>query len=109
MAIKNNKSKNHALSKSNDKRSELLIKVDNLMEQIDNNYGPFLLDELNNRLEKTIEKFNDDLKLVLEESFKNHESKKERMDSVFSNSSNDSSVPTFIADYEKKVENKKNK
>ena len=48
MAIKNNKSKNHALSKSNDKRSELLIKVDNLMEQIDNNYGPFLLDELNN-------------------------------------------------------------
>jgi len=66
MAIKKNLSNKNTLSKTNDKRSEILIKVDSLMEKLDNEYGPFLLDELNNRLEKTIEKFNEDLKLVLD-------------------------------------------
>ena len=34
-----------SLSKSNDKKSELLIKVDELMEKLDNDYGPLLLVE----------------------------------------------------------------
>ena len=65
--------KNSNLSKSNDKRGELLIKVDSLMEKLDNEYGPFLLDELQRRLELTIEEFHDDLKNILEITFKNHE------------------------------------
>ena len=58
MVIKKNITNKSSLSKSNDKRSQLLIKVDSLMEKLDNEYGPLLLDELNKRLELTIEKFN---------------------------------------------------
>ena len=53
MAIKKNITNKNVLSKTNNKRSELLIKVDGLLEKLDNEYGPFLLEELNKRLEKT--------------------------------------------------------
>ena len=97
------------LSKSKDKRGELLIKVDNLMEKLDNEYGPFLLDELNKRLEQTIEKFNSDLKTILDESFKVYDFKKNEMDKLFSENPEESSMPSFIAEYEQKIKNKKNK
>ena len=97
------------LSNSKNKRGELLIKVDNLMEKLDNEYGPFLLDELNKRLEQTIEKFNSDLKTILDESFKVYDLKKNEMDKFFSENPEESSMPSFIAEYEKKIKNKKNK
>ena len=56
MVMQKNIVNKKTLSSSKDKRSQLLIKVDNLMEKLDNEYGPFLLDELNKRLEQTIEK-----------------------------------------------------
>ena len=97
--------KNSNLSKSNDKRSELLIKVDSLMEKLDNEYGPFLLDELQRRLELTIEEFHDDLKSILEKTFKNHEMKvKGKMN--ISEDVSPSDVPTFIAEYEEKKKKK---
>ena len=49
MTIKKTITDNSSLSKSGEKRSELLIKVDNLMEKMDNEYGPFILDELSKR------------------------------------------------------------
>ena len=99
MAIKKTITNNSSLSKSGEKRSELLIKVDNLMEKMDNEYGPFILDELSNRLEITIEEFHYDLKSLLTQSFNKHNSK-------LSVETKDSSKPVFIAEYENKVKNK---
>ena len=107
--MKKNIVNNKRLSNSKNKRGELLIKVDNLMEKLDNEYGPFLLDELNKRLEQTIEKFNSDLKTILDESFKVYDFKKNEMDKFFSENPGESSIPSFIAEYEEKVKNKKNK
>ena len=100
----NNKS---SLSKSSDKRGELLIKVDALMEKLDNEYGPFLLDELQKRLESTIEEFHGDLKKVLEETFQNHDIKMKQGNRMSSGDSPSSDVPTFIAEYEEKIKKKK--
>ena len=109
MAMKKNIVNKNKLSNSKNKRGELLIKVDNLMEKLDNEYGPFLLNELNKRLEQTIEKFNLDLKTILDESFKVYDFKKNEMDKLFSENPEESSIPSFIAEYEDKIKNKKNK
>ena len=109
MVMKKNIINKQRLSNSKNKRGELLIKVDNLMEKLDNEYGPFLLDELNKRLEQTIEKFNSDLKTILDESFKVYDFKKSEMDKLFSENPEESSMPSFIAEYEQKIKNKKNK
>ena len=101
MAIKKNNNKKNSLSRSSDKKGELLIKVDELMQKLSDNYGPFLLDELQKRLESTINEFNSDLKSILEESFNNHNMKS---DNIVSDDKSD--VPTFIAEYEEKVKKK---
>ena len=77
MAIK--KKNNNSLSSANNKRSELLIKVDDLMEKLNNEYGPFLLDELQKRLETTINEFHADLKMIFEDSFKNYKNKSNKI------------------------------
>ena len=102
MAIKKNFGKKTSLSNANDKRGELLIKVDELMEKLNNDYGPFLLEELQKRLESTINEFHSDLKTILDESFKNHDMKSRINDK----SENSSNTPTFIAEYEEKIKNK---
>ena len=99
MVIKKKTINKTALSKSNDKKGELLIKVDQLMEKLDNDYGPLLLEELQKRLETTIEEFHSDLKTILEQTFNEHNLKeKNRIES---------DIPTFIAEYENKVKSKK--
>ena len=100
MAIKKKTFNKNPLSKSNDKKGELLVKVDELMEKLDNDYGPLLLKELQKRLENTIEEFHTDLKSILEETFKNHNLKVEVDNQV------ESDVPAFIAEYENKIKNK---
>ena len=105
--IKKNTINKKNLGTSN-KRSELLIKVDNLMEKLDNEYGPFLLDELNKRLEKTIEDFHNDLKSILDKSFNEYNLKLKELDKINSNVEEDPSTPSFIAEYEEKIKNKNN-
>ncbi len=103
MGIKRKKNNNqNPLSDSNDKKGELLIKVDELMQKLSNDYGPFLLDELQKRLESTINEFNSDLKSILKESFKNHDMKSKD----FVSNDSESDVPTFIAEYEEKIKKK---
>ena len=69
MVLKKNKkigsSNNVNLGNSNNKRAEMLVKIDSMLEQIDSKYGPFILEELQKRIEFTIEEFFNDLKLVL--------------------------------------------
>ena len=84
-----------------------IIKVDELMEKLDNDYGPLLLGELQKRLESTIEEFHLDLKTILDQSFQDYDSRfKKRIQGSTDNNSN-VEVPTFIAEYEKKKKNKK--
>ena len=57
-----NKNTNINVSKSSEKKGNLLIKVDELMQKLDNEYGPIMLEELEERLMKTINDFQSDLK-----------------------------------------------
>ena len=94
--IKNKKSNSSSLSSANDKRGQMLIQIDSLMEKVNNEYGPFILDELQKRLEFTIEEFHSDLKTVLSNAFKKHnldlDSKNVSSESI----ENDSDIPAFI-------------
>ena len=104
MVLKKNKkigsSKNMDLGASNNKRAEMLVKIDSMLEQIDNKYGPFILEELQKRIEFTIEEFFNDLKLVLNNVFdksKNHSNK-----SSVNQDNNQMETPVFIAEHNKK-------
>ena len=88
---------------STEKKGDLLIQVDDLMNQLENDYGPLMLDELKKRLKKTIEEFQQDVSSVLKDAFNNHELKYKGMSQSFDKK--DEGVPSYISDYE----NKKNK
>ena len=55
------KNKQASLSKSSEKKGDLLIQVDELMQKLENQYGPLMLEELQKRLLKTINDFQDDV------------------------------------------------
>ena len=99
--MKNKKTNN--LSKSSEKKGNLLIQVDELMQKLDNEYGPLMLKELENRLLKTISDFQSDLKNVLEDSFNEHRLKYENLDNVQNEDVDEEGTPSFIS------KNKKNK
>ena len=99
--MKNKKTNN--LSKSSEKKGDLLIQVDELMQKLDNEYGPLMLKELENRLFKTISDFQSDLKNVLEDSFNEHRLKYENLDNVQNEDIDEEGTPSFIS------KNKKNK
>jgi len=97
-------SKVESLSKSSEKKGDLLIEVNELMEKMENNYGPLMLEELQKRLKKTIEDFHDDVNIVLKDAFSGNKSKvldKQKVENIDSKDG----VPSFIAEYQ----NKKNK
>ena len=107
MALKKDmKNKVSTLSSSNDKRGQMLIQIDSLMEKINDQYGPFILDELQKRLEFTIKEFHDDLKIVLDNAFKKHNNNLDASQ-MFSSKEDDSEIPAFIAEHQKKQKNKK--
>ena len=55
MVLKRNKkmssSKDVSLSNSNNKRAEMLVKIDSMLEEIDSKYGPYILEELQKRID----------------------------------------------------------
>ena len=53
-----------------EKRKALLDEMDELLGQVGNDYGPILLEELQNRLELIIKNFNDEVNTLFTESFK---------------------------------------
>ena len=100
MVLKRNKkissSKNVSLSNSNNKRAEMLVKIDSMLEEIDTKYGPYILEELQKRIEFTIEEFFNDLKIVLENVFDKSNSLSVNQDN------NQMETPVFIAEHNKK-------
>ena len=105
MVLKRNKkmssSKDVSLSNSNDKRAEMLVKIDSMLEEIDSKYGPYILEELQKRIEFTIEEFFNDLKIVLENVFDKSNSLSVNQDN------NQMETPVFIAEHNKKRTKKK--
>ena len=105
MVLKRNKkmssSKDVSLSNSNNKRAEMLVKIDSRLEEIDSKYGPYILEELQKRIEFTIEEFFNDLKIVLENVFDKSNSLSVNQDN------NQMETPVFIAEHNKKRTKKK--
>ena len=105
MVLKRNKkmssSKDVSLSNSNNKRAEMLVKIDSKLEEIDSKYGPYILEELQKRIEFTIEEFFNDLKIVLENVFDKSNSLSVNQDN------NQMETPVFIAEHNKKRTKKK--
>ena len=94
-------SKDVSLSNSNNKRAEMLVKIDSRLEEIDSKYGPYILEELQKRIEFTIEEFFNDLKIVLENVFDKSNSLSVNQDN------NQMETPVFIAEHNKKRTKKK--
>ena len=94
---------------SSDKKGDLLIQVDDLMNQLENDYGPLMLDELKKRLKKTIEEFQEDVTSVLKDAFDKHESKyKKSGRKIIKNSEDEDTdeIPSFISKYQNKKKKK---
>ena len=94
-------SKDVSLSNSNNKRAEMLVKIDSMLEEIDSKYVPYILEELKKRIEFTIEEFFNDLKIVLENVFDKSNSLSVNQDN------NQMETPVFIAEHNKKRTKKK--
>jgi len=98
--------KQDSLSRSSEKKGDLLIEVNELMEKLESDYGPLMLEELQKRLKKTIKDFHNDVNSVLKDAFDSHENKKYSQDKgVVENPEDEKGIPSFIAEYQ----NKKNK
>ena len=97
-----NKKRNSNVSESSEKKGNLLIQVDELMQKLDNEYGPIMLEELEERLMKTINEFQSDLKSILENTFNEHKLKYNNLDKVDSVDTEDKEVPSFISNHQEK-------
>ena len=58
-------------SKESNKKSELMTKLDELLGNVGEKYGPYMIEELYNRMEKTVQEFNSELDNLFEKSFDN--------------------------------------
>ena len=57
------------VSALSEKRQYLLDELSELMEQASGDYGPFLMKELQRRLEFVVQNFNEELKALIQSSF----------------------------------------
>ena len=53
-----------------EKMKGLLNELDELLDQVGGDYGPILMEELQNRLESIVKNFNDEVQALFTESFK---------------------------------------
>ena len=53
-----------------EKMKGLLDELDELLEQVGGDYGPILMEELQNRLESIVKNFNDEIHTLFTDSFK---------------------------------------
>ena len=97
----------NSLSESSEKKSDLLIQVNELMENLESNYGPLMLEELQKRFKKTIEDFQEDVSAVLKDAFDDHDLKYKNLSKkIIKNSGDEDVVPSFISEYQNKKKKK---
>ena len=103
------------VSEIDEKRKFLLDELSELMEQTSGDYGPLIMEELQQRLEFVVQNFNDELKKLIKSSFETWKIKDSQLrDLMETNIDNlqvsksqevkenpvDSSIPDFIKDVE---------
>ena len=62
--------KEKPLSLFDEKMKDLLDELDELLDQVGGDYGPILMEELQNRLELIVKNFNNEVHTLFTESFK---------------------------------------
>jgi hypothetical protein len=100
------------------KDREILKGLDGLLESAGNRFGPILLDELQERLSKTVKIFDLELKESLESSFKKYHTRHDQLKVLIHqnynpikkvekkiNSSIESDIPEFIKKFDEKQTN----
>ena len=100
------------------KDREILKGLDGLLESAGNRFGPILLDELQERLSKTVKIFDLELKESLESSFKKYHTQHDQLKVLIHqnynpvkkvgkkiNSSIESDIPEFIKKFDEKQTN----
>ena len=103
------------VSEIDEKRKFLLDELSELMEQTSGDYGPLIMEELQQRLEFVVQNFNDELKKLIKSSFETWKIKDSQLRDLMENNidnlqvsksqevkenSVDSSIPDFIKDVE---------
>ena len=103
------------VSEIDEKRKFLLDELSELMEQTSGDYGPLIMEELQQRLEFVIQNFNDELKKLIKSSFETWKIKDSQLRDLMENNIDnlqvsksqevkenpvDSSIPDFIKDVE---------
>ena len=78
------------------KKDFLLKEIDIKLEGIDKKYGPVVYEELQSRLEKTIDMFHEDIEKLFMKNFSSYKSDNKQDQLV-----NDEKKPKYISDYEK--------
>tara|TARA_Y100001970_G_scaffold62962_1_gene80523 strand:- start:51 stop:389 length:339 start_codon:yes stop_codon:yes gene_type:complete len=79
------------------RKSELLSDIGHKLENIELEYGPIVYNELQSRLEKTIQIFNDEVEALFSSTFSTYKSKK----NTNRKKKQSSKKPQYISDYEK--------
>ncbi len=104
-------------SKDSNKKSELLVKLDELLETVGDKYGPFMIEELYSRMEKTINEFNEELNSIFESTFEQSKKINKVVSEAMSSGDspdlsglniNNNDVPNFITN-KKEIEKPNNK
>ena len=92
------------------KRKELLDEVNELMEQMGENFGPVFQEELQRRLEFVVQNFNEEVRVLISDSFQKWQVKDTQLRDLMDGSiqvpqpqpvkrkTKDSSTPEFIKD-----------
>ena len=98
--VKNRAMKRVVNSKpNNNKQKELLSLIEGKLEDVGLNYGPVVYDELQSRLEKTVDIFNKDLNSLFSELFSTYTSKNKNTKAQRGKSN--TKKPKYISEYEK--------
>jgi hypothetical protein len=82
----------------NNKKTELLADIDKKLENIELEYGPVVYKELQSRLEKTIQIFNDEVESLFLSTFSTYKSNPTTKSKKNQESEK---KPQYISDYEK--------
>ena len=95
-----------------EKRQHLMDELSELMDQVSGDYGPFLMEELQRRLEFVVQNFNEEVMALIKISFEKWKIKDSQMRDLLSGNlqfqksqplkdkSEESSTPDFIKDVE---------
>ncbi len=75
------------------KRQHLLDELSEIMDQTSGNYSPFLMEELQRRLEIVVQNFNEELKALIKDSFENWKIKDSQIRGLMATNSDSMQVP----------------